>query len=139
MSFYDLRETGQVRYTTEMAFSSHLLEAGYAFLENVFGIPIASAQAWMFNINVCTLFAGTAPCINLPNVQGQLFDFFIKAAFEVCTGILLLGCLFMVLSGGSQTLLEKGKSIIKGSLIAYAVIGGSFIILRAITWLLYSG
>lgn len=140
MSFYDLQEFGQAGYTMGMASLFHLLETTDAVLEKFLAVPTASAAAaWDFNINVCTLFSGTAPCINLPDVQGNLFNFFILAAFEVCTGIFLLGCLYLALSGGSQTLLDKGKNIIRYSLIAYAIIGGSFIILRAMTWLLYSG
>lgn len=142
MPFYDLHEIGQVGYTGGMALLTYLLgflEVGFRSLGRLF-VPTVSAQnAWDFNINVCTLFSGTAPCVNLPTVQGNLFNFFILAAFEVCTGVFLLGCLYLVLSGGSQTLLDKGKNIIRYSLIAYAIIGGSFIILRAMTWLLYSG
>jgi hypothetical protein len=124
-----------------MALLSGIFTIGKEFFSELLSVPKAIAQAhpWDFSINICTLFDASAPCASMPTIQANLSNFFLNAASLVSTAVFVLGALLMAMSGGKEQLLENGKRMMKGAVVAFIVIGGSYIILRAVTWLLYSG
>lgn len=57
-------------------------------------------------------------------------------AFAIATAIFLIGALFMVASGGEENVLTNAKRLMKGSLIGFAIVLGSWMILSTFLYFL---
>lgn len=101
------------------------------------GIALPDAINGTFSFSVCGLFGGTAPCLQLPQIQGNLFTLVLNAAVYVCGAVFLAGCLTLVFSGGKDNIVERGKGMLKASVIGYLIIGTSYVIYDLVAWMLY--
>ena len=64
-------------------------------------------------------------------------DSFFFAAGIIALTIFLAGAFMMVISGGHDTMLQNAKKAMKGSLIGFALITGSYGIYRTVVWWFY--
>ena len=89
-----------------------------------------------FFMKVCWL--GIACLTNAQIILKILTALFTSAAL-VCVAIFLIGAACLVFSAGNDTLLQKGKGMMVGSMIGLALIVGSFGIYRTVIFILYAG
>ena len=78
-------------------------------------------------------------CMDLNTFGINLTNALFGSAAFICVAIFLIGAAFMVFSAGNDTLLQKGKGMMTGSLIALAIIVGSYAIWRTVVFIIYSG
>ena len=101
-----------------------------------FLLPIPANAQPVFFMDVC--WAGFA-CMDFNAFGLNLTNTLFGSAALICTAIFLIGTAFMVFSAGNDTLLQKGKGMMTGSLIALAIIVGAYAIWRTGVFIVYSG
>lgn len=108
------------------------------FLAALLGIllPLPSFAQPVFFMDVCWL--GFA-CMDLNTFGINLTNTLFGSAALICAAIFLIGTAFMIFSAGNDTLLQKGKGMMTGSLIALAIIVGAYGIWRTVVFIIYSG
>ncbi len=75
----------------------------------------------------------------IPEIIAGLVDLGHGMAFFVMTTIFLIGGLYMAASGGQESTLAKGKSLMKAALIGMAIVSGSWMILSTFVSFLANG
>lgn len=79
------------------------------------------------------------PRRTIPEIIAGLVNLGHGMAFFVMTTIFLIGGLYMAASGGQESTLAKGKSLMKAALIGMAIISGSWMILSTFVSFLANG
>ena len=100
----------------------------------IFLLPgVASAQL----VNRFIVVNSGTPVRTFVQLMDNLMVFLVTTIVSVTVVLFLVGAVHMVASAGKPELLEKGKKLMKNSLIGLALVLGSYTILRTIFFLLY--
>lgn len=78
----------------------------------------------------------TGVVTDIPTIMGGFLSIMLQWSSMVATAIFLLGAIFMVGSGGNDEYLSTGKKLMKASMIGYAIILSSWLILSTAVYLI---
>ena len=84
------------------------------------------------NINL-----GTGVNISYEDAMNNLVSYLAVSIGTVTTVLFLVGATYMLASGGVADRLDKGKKLMKESLIGMAIVLGSYTILRTVLYFLF--
>ncbi len=107
----------------------------FALAATVLFPALAHAQLQPGQVSVDT----GVPQRTIPEIIAGLVNLGHGMAFFVMTTIFLIGGLYMAASGGQESTLAKGKSLMKAALIGMAIISGSWMILSTFVSFLANG
>lgn len=71
---------------------------------------------------------------DVPRIMGGIVNVLLEWSSLVATALFLLGCLFLVGSGGNEQYSSAGKKIMKASLIGLAIILASWLIISTMVF-----
>ncbi|MFA5800219.1 MAG: hypothetical protein WC840_04645 [Candidatus Peribacteraceae bacterium] len=71
---------------------------------------------------------------NVPSIMNGIVNVLLEWSSLVATALFLLGCLFLVGSGGNEQYSSAGKKIMKASLIGLAIILASWLIISTMVF-----
>lgn len=77
---------------------------------------------------------GVAPTLTVASVMGNVVNVLLYWSGFVALTLFIVGGVLMIGSGGSDALLSSGKKIMKGSLIGYAIVLMSWMILSTVLY-----
>lgn len=83
---------------------------------------------------VCQVTVNTGVDSDVPTVLQGIVNVLLGWSALVATGLLLLGSILMVGSGGEEAYLSAGKKIMKAALIGFAIILSSWLILSTVIY-----
>lgn len=84
-------------------------------------------------------------CVNIgtildfQSIAVRIINFLAVTIVIVCSTIFILGAFHFVMSRGQDSLVQKGKELMTGSLIGLGVTLGAYAIVRTVYWVLYYG
>lgn len=118
--------------------ASILASASIAFLMPVIAwaqldIPANDIDQTTFQVTVNPGITGPR---TVPEIIAKIITIFHEMALGVVLMVFIVGAFYMLFPGGSETMLSKGKTLIKSSLIAIAIISGSWLLLSSFVSLL---
>lgn len=67
----------------------------------------------------------------------KVATFLAVTAAIVCTGLFIVGALFLTASRGKDDMVQKGRDLMTGSILGVTVVLGSYAILRTVFYVLY--
>ena len=70
----------------------------------------------------------------IPRVMAGFVNVLLKWSGIIATGLFLLGCVLMIGSGGDDQLLSAGKRIMKSTLIGFALVLASWMLLSTVVY-----
>lgn len=82
-----------------------------------------------FVVFAAPISVDTGVSTTIPRIMDGILTILLQWSSMVATAIFLMGAILMVGSGGSDTYLSAGKKLMKASIIGYAIILSSWLIL----------
>ncbi len=81
------------------------------------------------SMNNHTVTISTGVSSSIPAIMNTVIIIIHGLAVFIVVAVFLIGAMYMTASGGQESVLTKGKTLMKSSLIGLAIISGSFMIL----------
>ena len=97
-------------------------------------VSIASAVCTPNAAHTVCIDTGIGNSITVSSVIGKIVDVLLYWSGFVALTLFIIGGVMMIGSGGSDALLSSGKKIMKGALIGYAIVLGSWMILSTVLY-----
>lgn len=92
-----------------------------------------------FTLEAAPIIVDTGVSTTIPTIMDGLLSLMIRWSSLVATAIFLIGATLMVGSGGNDTYLSAGKKLMKASIIGYAIILASWLILSTAVYFIAGG
>lgn len=71
---------------------------------------------------------------SIPVLLAGIVNILFAWSGAIATGLFLLGCMMVIISGGSDQLLSSGKRIMKASLIGFVLVLSSWMLLSTVIY-----
>ena len=96
-------------------------------------LPVAHAACSCPAGHIVCICTGTAGS-SVAGIMGNIVNLLLYWSSFVAAMLFIVGGILMIGSGGSDTFLSTGKKIMKGSLIGFAIVLGSWMILSTVLY-----